>query len=155
MLVGSAGGAILAGIRVALGVGIAVFARESWRAGAGVARLGAGADPAVVARRRLAEVDFELAVASHESCFAVAPVVVDQLDAVERSCWRARIGEAFVHVTFATRTHESWRALALEPADLVHAGSSVMARSCHPFISFINISSPQQLYKNGSQMDPE
>ena len=130
LLIGTTAAAVLARIRVALRVGIAVFARESRRTDARVSRLGAAAHAAVVARRALAEVDLHLAVASHESRFAVAAVVVDQLDAVEGPARRAGIREAFVDVALAARTHEARRTLALETADLVHACSSVMTCSC-------------------------
>lgn len=45
-------------------------------------RLRIGADASIVARRILAEVDLQLAVAAHVTGLAVAPIVVHQLDAV-------------------------------------------------------------------------
>ncbi len=50
------------------------------------------ADPSVVTRCFLAEVDLVLAVPAHETRFAVTSVVIHKLDAVESSGRIARIG---------------------------------------------------------------
>lgn len=119
-LIGPARAAVLARARVTFGVGIAILAGEAGRASAGVARLRAGAHAAIVTRRVLAEVDLKLAVAAHEAGLAVAPIVVDQLDAVQRSSGRARVRQTFVDVAFTAWPDKTRRTLALEPADLVH-----------------------------------
>lgn len=45
----------------------------------------------IVARRCFAKIDFQLAVSSHVARLAMATVIIDQLDAVEGSCSRARV----------------------------------------------------------------
>lgn len=86
------------------------------------------ANSSVQTRRRLAEVDLSVAVASHESRATVAVVVVDQLHAVQSAVVVARSSETFIDVSLASRSNEPSRAPALEPVHLVGAVSSVVAR---------------------------
>jgi len=83
---------ILTGRRVTFGIGIAVLSGESWWTHAAVTFFTINADPSVVTRRFLAEVDLVLTVSSHEARFAVTSVVIHELDAVESSGRIARIG---------------------------------------------------------------
>lgn len=80
----------------------------------------------------------------------MAPVIVDQLDAVERSFSRARIGKALVDVTLAAGTDESWWTLAFESTDLVHAGSSMMTRSLEAFVDVDFAEDPQGSVRAGA-----
>lgn len=97
------------------------------RADAGVSGLFSGTDTSILTGRAVAEVDLNLAVPAHVAGLAVAVVVVHQLHAVLGTGSSARVGQTLVDVTFATRTDESWRALALEASNFVDAGAVVMA----------------------------
>ena len=129
MLVRPARSTVLTRRRIAFRTGIAILPGESSWADATVSQFAIGAHAAIVAGRALAKVDFQFAVTAHVARLAVASVVVDQLDAVQSSSSRARIGETFVDVAFASRPDETGRTLALESADLVDASASVVTGS--------------------------
>lgn len=90
--------------------------------------LNSRADASVLARGVGAEVDFGVTMSPHVAGFAIAMVVVDELNAVLCPGIGARIGQAFIDVAFASRANESWRAFTLEAADFVDACAVVMAR---------------------------
>ena len=123
----SAGTAVQARLPVAVRTGkLAVVPVIVARAEARVSSLLRGANAAVLTRRAVAEVHLHLAVASHVAGLAVAVIVVDQLHAVLGSRRRARIGQALVDITLASRSHEAGRTFAFEAADLVAAGPIVV-----------------------------
>ena len=92
-----------------------------------MSRFAVHADASVVARRILAKVDLELTMAAHVSRFAMAAVVVDELDAVESSGGGARIRKALVDVSFAARSNKSGWALTFKGADAIDASTAVVA----------------------------
>lgn len=119
----------VAWIRVAIVAGeLAVFAIETISADAMMAIVLRRTESAVLARRRRAQVHFDLAMASHVTGFAAAVVVVDQLDAVKRARIGARIRQALVDVALAFRAHEAGRTPAVVAAHLVDARTIVVAR---------------------------
>ena len=125
---------VLTGRRIAFGIGIAVLAGKAVRTDARVAQFTVDAHAAIVAWRRFAKVDLQFAVTSHETRFAVAAVVVDQLDAVERSSRRTRIRQAFVDVALASGTDETGRTLAFEGSYFVDASAAMMTSTFETFV---------------------
>ncbi len=124
----SANPAVLARIRLAVvPARLAVLPVVPFRTRALVSRVDRRANPAVLARRSRAEVHLGLAMPPHETRFTVAMVVVDQLDAVQSTGVRARVRQTLVDVALAARTHEPWRTLAIEAADLIQASTVIVA----------------------------
>lgn len=65
-------------------------------------------------------------MSTHVARAAVAVVVVDQLYAIQSTVRGARVGEAFIDVTFTARSHKARRAATLEASHLIYTGTVVM-----------------------------
>lgn len=94
------------------------------------------ANAAVLARVFLTKVSLCLADAAHPAGFAHAVVVVHQLDAFLGAQRRARVGKAFVDISFAPWPHKSRRAFAVISTNSVDASSTVMTSS---FEAVVNV----------------
>lgn len=79
----------------------AVFAVKAFGTYATVTGLITAAHTSILAWTPCAIVHLYFTMSPHVTGFAVAVVVVDELDAVQSSGIRARVGQAFVDVSFA------------------------------------------------------
>lgn len=95
----------------------------------------------ILARRAFTEIDFRFAVNTHVTWFAVAMVVIDELNTVLSAKGRAGVREALVDVSFTARTNKTWRTLTLIAAYFVSTSTVVVANPLHTVVhvDFTNI----------------
>lgn len=99
----------------------------------------------ILARITLAKVFLGLTSTSHPTRLTYAVVVIDQLDAFLRAIGRTGIGQAFVNVSFATRTDKARKTLTIVTTNFVDTGSPVMTG---PFKTFIDVDFAEQAHRS-------
>lgn len=127
--------AILTWLGIAVGasklaIGTMIIARTDAR----VSVLFSRAYAAVLARRAVAKIHFDLTVTTHVTRLAVAMIVVDQLYTILRARRGARIRQAFVDIAFTSWSDKPWWTSTLETAHLVGTRAVVMTSTYHAII---------------------
>ena len=98
--------------------------------------IGADARSSILTRILGTEVAFRFAMPSHKTGFTTAPVIVDELDAIQRPFRKTGIRKTLVHVPFAPRADVTFRATAFESSDLIYARAAVMTSS---FVTVVDV----------------
>lgn len=113
---------------------LAITARISFLAKAGMTTFQCCTHTSILTGFMLTKIHFHFAMSAHVALFAIAHVIVDQLNTVQCSNVVTWIWQTLINVSFASRPHKTWWTSTFKSANFIYACTIVMTCSKYTII---------------------